>query len=75
MLLTHHFRRIEEETGHLQGALSDLQARRVGELVRAAGQRFDYRSFPEMGHPMHTIDPKLYVSTVRDWVADVLPSK
>jgi hypothetical protein len=42
--------------------------------VRAAGQRFDYRSFPEMGHPMHTIDPKLYVTTVRDWLADVLPS-
>jgi pimeloyl-ACP methyl ester carboxylesterase len=75
VLLTHHFRHIEEETGHLQGALSDLQAHHVGELVRAAGQRFDYRSFPEMGHPMHTIDPKIYVSTLRDWLADVLPSE
>ena len=39
----------------------------------AAGQRFDYRSFPEMGHAMHRIDPKLYATTVRDWLAEVLP--
>jgi pimeloyl-ACP methyl ester carboxylesterase len=69
VLLTHHFRRVDEETGHLMGALSDLQARRAGELVRGAGNRFDYRSFPEMGHAMHTIDPKLYVTTVREWLA------
>ncbi|HEY0816048.1 MAG TPA: alpha/beta hydrolase [Pseudonocardia sp.] len=73
VLLTHHFHRIDEETGHLQGALSDLQAHQAGELVRAAGQRFDYRSFPEMGHAMHRIDPKLYATTVRDWLAEVLP--
>jgi hypothetical protein len=59
----------------LQGALSDLQAHHVGELVRTAGPRFDYRSFPEMGHAMHTIDPKLYSSTLRDWLAAVLPSE
>jgi hypothetical protein len=41
--------------------------------VRGSGQRFNYRSFPEMGHAMHTIDPKLYVTTVRDWLAEVLP--
>jgi hypothetical protein len=73
VLLTHHFRRVEEGSGHLQGALSDLQAHHVGELVAAAGQRFDYRSFPEMGHAMHTVDPKLYATTVREWVAEVLP--
>ena len=54
VLLTHHFRHIEEETGHLQGALSDLQAHHVGELVKAAGQSFAYRSFPEMGHHLHS---------------------
>ncbi len=73
VLLTQHFRHVDEETGHLQGALSDLQARHVGELVRAAGQRFDYRSFPEMGHHLHNMDPKLYVTTIQDWLAE-LPS-
>lgn len=75
VLLTHHFRRIEEDTGHLQGALSDLQARHAGDLVKAAGQRFDYRSFPQMGHALHALDPHLYVTTVRDWLAQVLPAQ
>jgi pimeloyl-ACP methyl ester carboxylesterase len=71
VLLTHHFHQVEEETGHLMGALSDLQAGKAEELIRAAGQRFDYRSFPEMGHAMHSLDPKLYVETVRAWSAEV----
>jgi pimeloyl-ACP methyl ester carboxylesterase len=71
VLLTHHFHLEDEETGHLMGALSDLQARKAGELIRAAGQRFDRRSFPEMGHAMHSLDPKLYVETVREWLAEV----
>ena len=69
VLFTHHFRQIEEETGHLQGAISDLQARQVGELVSAAGQRFDYRSFPKMGHHLHNEDPSLYAATLREWAA------
>ena len=39
VLLTHHFRMIDEATGVLIGALSDLQAARVRELVAAAGSR------------------------------------
>ena len=74
VLLTQHFRHVDEETGHLQGALSDLQAHQVGELVRGAGQRFDYRSFPEMGHHLHSLDPKLYVTTLQEWLAEVHPS-
>ncbi|MEV6923697.1 alpha/beta hydrolase [Dactylosporangium sp. NPDC051485] len=69
VLFTHHFRRIDESTGALQGAISDLQARRVGELVSAAGQRFDYRSFPQAGHLMHALDPALFVTTLREWMA------
>lgn len=68
VLMTHHFRTIHEETGCLLGALSDLQARRAGQLIQEAGQRFEYRSFPEMGHAMHMQDPDLYASVLREWV-------
>jgi pimeloyl-ACP methyl ester carboxylesterase len=69
VLLTHHFRGVEPETGLFAGALSDEQAERVGTLVKANNQRFDYQSFPEMGHFMHAQDPDLYARVVTDWVA------
>src|SRR4051812_15005206 len=37
VLLTHHFRVVDERTGALMGALSDAQADRVQELLREAG--------------------------------------
>ena len=67
VLLTHHLRMIDESTGMLMGALSDLQAARVRELVAAAGQPVEYKSFPTMGHPMHMLDPKLFVQTLVEW--------
>lgn len=67
ILFTHHFRRVDEATGLLMGALSDLQAERVRELIEAAGQTFDYRSFPQMGHSMHGQDPQLFAKTVSEW--------
>ena len=69
VLLTHHFRTVDEQTGRLIGASSDQQARRAREIVTAAGQRVDYRSFPDMPHSMHEHDPKLYRETVLDWLA------
>jgi len=72
VLLTHHLRMVNESTGRLMGALSDLQAARVRELVTAAGQRVDYKSFPAMGHMMHSQDPKLFVDTLIEW-ASALP--
>lgn len=69
VLLTHHFRAVEPQTGLFAGALSDEQVARVGELVRGNSQRFDYQSFPEMGHFMHAQDPDLYARVVTDWVA------
>lgn len=39
VLFTHHFRLVEEETGALMGAISDLQARQADKLITAAGQR------------------------------------
>ena len=68
VLLTHHFRTANKETGGVIGALADVQAERACALVRAAGQPVDYRSFPEMGHSMHGQDPKLFSETLRDWV-------
>src|SRR6185503_8531583 len=50
VLLTHHFRVVDEDSGVLMGALADVQARRVQELLREAGADVDYRSFPDVGH-------------------------
>ncbi|MEW6089977.1 MAG: alpha/beta hydrolase [Pseudomonadota bacterium] len=72
VLLTHHFRMVDEKTGTLIGALSDLQANRVRELVAAAGQRIDYQSFPEMGHSMHGQDPQLFADVLTKW-SETLP--
>jgi pimeloyl-ACP methyl ester carboxylesterase len=69
VLLTHHFRLVEEKTGTLMGALTDLQAARVRALVEGAGQPVEYRSFPTMGHAMHQQDPKLFATTVIEWAA------
>ena len=71
VLLTHHFHAIDEASGGLLGALSDLQAARVRELVAAAGQRIDYKSFPTMGHSMHGQDPKLFRDTLVEWAASI----
>src|SRR5262245_59906229 len=69
VLLTHHFRALDEATGCLLGALADVQAGQVRARVGAAGQRIDYRSFPTMGHSMHGQDPKLFRDTLVEWVA------
>jgi pimeloyl-ACP methyl ester carboxylesterase len=69
VLFTHHFRQVDEPSGALLGAISDLQARRAEELVTAAGQEFTYLSFPEMPHSMHGTDPGLYAKTVTEWSA------
>jgi pimeloyl-ACP methyl ester carboxylesterase len=69
VLLTHHLRRIDESNGLLMGALADVQAARVRELVTAAGQRVEYKSFPTMGHSMHGQDPKRFTETLVEWAA------
>jgi pimeloyl-ACP methyl ester carboxylesterase len=69
VLLTHHFRKVDENAGTLLGALSDLQAARVREQIETAGQQVEYRSFPTMGHAMHQQDPKLFAETLIEWTA------
>lgn len=73
VLLTHHFRVVDEQTGTLMGALSDVQAMRVRELLSEAGVDVEYRSFAAMGHSMHGTEPDLYVDTVLEWVGAVGP--
>jgi pimeloyl-ACP methyl ester carboxylesterase len=68
VLFTHHFRRVDDG-GLLMGAITDSQAQKVRELIEAAGQPFDYRSFPTMGHSMHGQDPKLFADTLSEWAA------
>jgi pimeloyl-ACP methyl ester carboxylesterase len=67
MLLTHHSRYVDEATGRLMGALTDLQARQAGDLVKAAGQSFDYLSLPDAAHAMHAAQPERFATVVRDW--------
>ena len=64
VLYTHHFRNVDENGGYLLGAASDLQAKRVCELVSSAGQSIDYRSFPHMPHSMHGEDPKQFAQLI-----------
>ena len=68
VLLTHHLRITNEATGFLFGAMSDQQAQRVQDLLRAAAVSVSYRSFPDVGHSMHGDKPDLYVETLLDWV-------
>ncbi len=58
---------VDEATGHLMGASSDLQARRACEIVRDAGQAVDYRSLPEMGHSLHGQDPEQFAAILTAW--------
>lgn len=71
VLYTHHFRRVDDNDGHLLGAASDLQARRVCELVTLAGQKIDYRSFPQMPHSMHGEAPKQFAELLVEFAATI----
>lgn len=73
VLMTHHFRTVNESTGALLGAMSDVQANHACELIRGAGQPVDYRSFPDMGHSMHREDPELFARTLTEWAMTLAP--
>jgi pimeloyl-ACP methyl ester carboxylesterase len=71
VLFTHHFRHVDANSGVLMGAISDVQAARVKELVTGAGQRFEYKSFPQTPHSMHGQDPELFTTTLLEWTKTV----
>ncbi|KAA9166545.1 alpha/beta hydrolase [Amycolatopsis acidicola] len=73
VLFTHHFHEIDPATGNLLGAISDVQAGRVRELITGAGNEFTYRSFPDMPHSMHGHDPATYAETVTTWFDELRP--
>jgi len=68
VLLTHHRRITNEDSGFLFGALSDQQAARVRALLEGAGVDVTYRSFPDVGHSMHGEQPERFVETLIEWV-------
>lgn len=55
------------------GAVSDLQVDQARNLIEAAGQRFEYHSFPEVGHFLHAENPALYVDTLLQWTKTLKP--
>jgi pimeloyl-ACP methyl ester carboxylesterase len=70
VLLTHHSHVIiDEATGRLMGAMTDLQAQRAQELLGEAGVPVTYRQFPTAAHAMHSTEPDVYVDALLDWVA------
>jgi pimeloyl-ACP methyl ester carboxylesterase len=73
VLFTHHARHVDPDTGRLIGAISDLQAARVGEIVKAAGAPFEYVSLPDAAHAMHNADPSRFAEVLGKW-ARALPT-
>jgi pimeloyl-ACP methyl ester carboxylesterase len=73
VLFTHHGRAVDPATGQLSGALSDLQATKVQEIVRATGQPFEYVSLPDAAHAMHQVDPARFAQVLTRW-ARTLPA-
>lgn len=67
VLLTHHFRHVDDESGFLMGALSDLQARRVLKILEEVDVSVAYRSFETMAHSLHGTDSRLFVETLVEW--------
>ncbi len=73
ILLTHHARSVDPETGDLTGALSDLQAEKASELIVATGVAFEHRSFPDAMHAMHAADPRRFADVLMTWAATLPP--
>jgi pimeloyl-ACP methyl ester carboxylesterase len=69
VLITHHQRYEDPETGILHGALTDAQAMRAKQLIESAGQRCDYQDHPTALHMMHQFDPELFTKVVVEWAA------
>ncbi|MFK4548029.1 hypothetical protein RKD29_007625 [Streptomyces tendae] len=73
MLLTHHMRGTDRETGNLLGALSDEQAAQARRLMEAAGVKVDYESVPEASHSMHQSGPARYAGILTRWAVTLAP--
>jgi len=67
VLFTHHARHVDDNSGMLMGALSDLQAAKVRERVEGASQPFEYVSLPDAAHAMHAADPARFAGVLTPW--------
>lgn len=67
VMMTHHARAIDPKSGRLIGALSDMQAEKVRELVTGAGQPFEYVSLPDAAHVLHLTDPRRFADVLTKW--------
>lgn len=67
VLLTHHARSVDPESGALIGACSDLQAKKARDILATTGVRFEYTSFGDAAHPMHNADPERFARVLTDW--------
>ena len=67
VLLTHHLRGIDPETGKLLGALSDEQVVQARRLMDSAGVKVDYESVPDASQMMHQSDPARYAEIFTRW--------
>lgn len=65
--LTHHARRVDAASGMLFGAMSDLQAQKVREIVEATGSAFTYQSLPDAAHAMHDADAPRFAQVLTEW--------
>ena len=75
VLFTHHFRKINPVGDVLMGSVSDVQVTEARRLIEAAGQSFEYHSFPDKGHSLHGEDPTLYTATLRTWAKRLLSAE
>lgn len=71
VLFTHHFHLVDETSGALMGASSDLQVERVRARVEEAGNRFDLVSLPTATHAYHQEDPRAYADIVTTWASSL----
>jgi len=71
VLFTHHFHLIDETTGVLMGASSDVQVARVRQLVEGAGNPFELISLPSAMHSYHGQDPAAYTDILTTWAASL----
>ncbi|MFS8202185.1 alpha/beta fold hydrolase [Streptomyces sp. CWNU-52B] len=74
VLITHHHRAVDPQTGDVVGSLSDEQARKAQDLMESAGVEVHYASYPDAHHMMHRFDPALYVKLLTEW-ASALPAE
>ena len=63
---------IDEPTGALMGASSDLQAATGPGAPHRRGSAVRVRRLPTTAHSMHGTDPQLYVDTLTGWVDKLL---